>query len=165
MVMDVLKNMLVTFFVFVLFFGFSFVIWENYVDQIAALPNTTVSDRVETQIDDLSVVFNFMDSIVPFFFLALWGSVIFFAIRETPDHPFFYIISMASLLILTLFSIMLTDLGTLIFDQSIFTPIIDNISNSLFFVNNYHYISFGVMLISLTIYYSRNKAALERGIQ
>ena len=163
-VIEDLKFVFITLFTFILVFMIAFVSWNEYVDAINDIGEDIISNDTKSDIADMGRVFTFMDTLIPFLFLSLWGSVIFFSISTVPEHPFFFIISFGSLLLVTLLMVVLTDVGIQYADNAIFDTIEDSVSNSLFFINNFHYISFGVMLITLVLFYSRNKQALNRGV-
>ena len=146
-------------FFFIVFLGLMSIIAYHLMDAVNDLPDDImVDDDSLTQITRISKIFRFVDKLVPLLFVLLWAISIFLSLRVIPDHPAFYFFSFVFLLVFTLVSIIFVDFSSLFFSNSVFDPIRNDLSNSLFFANNLHYISFFVMLISLIIFYSRNKA-------
>lgn len=141
------------------------VIWYHIDAEVQNLPSDVADDVVKQRISDMGDIFLFLDKLVPLVFVLLWGLAIWFSIRTAPTHPLGFFFSLFALAFYTLISIVLVDFSGLFFDNSVFLPIIDQLSNSLFFAFKLHYISFFIMVVSLVIFYSKSKAGIEVGVQ
>lgn len=152
-------------FVFILFLAFTTVIGYHINQEIQGLDSDIADSVTKQRVADIFKIFSFIDRLIPLIFILFWTLTIFFSSTLSPTHPVFFVLSFITLLVLSLVSIFLVDFYTIFFANSIFDVVNDMLSNSFFFAGKFHYISFFIMLISLVIFYSRNKMSKEVGVE
>lgn len=143
----------------------SYTIWINWNSQVQALD---VGDAtVKAQINEMGQWFFLIDKAIPFIFIALWAIVIMSSLTVKPEHPFFFLISLIVLGLLTITSFIIVDFGTTLFEHPFLQDAQQALTMSVFFTNNLHWISFLVMFASTVWFYSKDNFGLNvgRGIE
>jgi hypothetical protein len=139
----------------------SYTVWVNWDAQIQVID---VGDaNVKAIISSMGDWFFLLDKAIPFVFLVLWGGAIMSSLLVRPDHPFFFIVSLVLLSILTIGSFVFVDWGTTLFENPVLLATSSALSNSMFFVNNFHWISFFVMFASTVWFYIKDSFGLTSG--
>jgi hypothetical protein len=90
--------------------------------------------------------------------VVLWFSAILGSLLVNPEHPAFFLVSLFLIFILTCIAIMFVDFGQQLFSNEIISSVSQQLSNSMFFVNHLHYISFFVMLLSSVWFFSKGRS-------
>lgn len=158
-------SFLISIFVFIFVFTlvFCFYFWISFDNNIQ---NMDVGDAdSKLAIHNMGNWFLFLDKLLPFIFVVLWFSVILSSLLVNPEHPAFFLVSLVSIFIYTIVAIILVDFGKQLFSNEIIVSVSSQLSNSMFFANNLHFISFFVMLISSVWFFSKgNREANQRGV-
>lgn len=158
-VLDIFLSVMV---IFILITGlvFGFYIWIQFNDKLQTLP---VDDPdAMTAINNMGNWFLFLDRLVPFIFIVLWIGAILSSLLVNPEHPMFFIVSLIMIFILTIVSIIFVDFGQRLFSNAIIVSVSSQLTNSMFFINNMHFISFFVMIISSVWFYSKGNSGYQQ---
>ncbi len=154
----------VFFFVFMLFSSMAYFFWANFNAEIQALPEDVIDNGTKEKINKMTNTWFFLDNIIPFFFIGLWGLVFLSSLTLNPEHPAFFIFAIITLTLTTFVAIIFVDVGTTLFNNPTLKAFTDQLNNINFFMKNYHYISFVMGLISTVFFFSR-RTDINRGVQ
>lgn len=142
-------------FAFIITMVFSYYVWIQINNKFQNMDN--IDADVKAIINDFGKWFLFLDKIVPFLFIALWFCVFLSSLLVNPEHPAFFIVNLIVIFFFTIVVIIFVDFGQRLFSNVLLVAVSSQLSNSMFFINNLHFISFFVMLFSSVWFYVRGR--------
>ena len=146
---------LIFMFLFGLFSLFSAKMWNEYNDNIQAAPNSTISQDVKDDINDLGVFFSWGDYLFVIFFVALLVSYLISAVTIPTRQTIFFLIFVVFVVLVTVLAMVFSNSWEFILSGDVFTAEIESFKFTTFFMKYFPFFTAGIGLFGGVLFFAR----------